>query len=58
MIVINAMEEITSTSCRIIYPPSGTPGPFYCYDKLIVYINYHFCFWSVYFDVQYKDQSR
>lgn len=44
MIVINAVEEISSIFCGIIYCSLRTPGPFHCYDKLIVHINYHF--WS------------
>lgn len=47
MIVIYTVEEISFFfffCCRIIYCSLWTPGPFHCYDKLIVYINYHF--WS------------
>lgn len=39
MIVIYTVEEI-----RMVYCSLRTPGPFHCYDKLIVHINYRF--WS------------
>lgn len=44
MIVIYTVEEISSIFCRIIYCSLRTPGPFHCFDKLIVHINYSF--WS------------
>lgn len=44
MIVIYTVEEISSIFCMIVYCSLRTPGPFHCYDKLIVHINYPF--WS------------